>query len=503
MVFQPYQMAPGIVDAPTEATKTISWKDGNLIRWVNGRLAPIGAWEATTYAETASPIRRFYNWNDSTGETWTAVLCDNHLYVLFRGTLHDITPAGGMATPDSTGHAGGYGDYEYNYDTYGTERPQLVARKQMGSVFSLYNWGDHLLAMTSFDGRLLQWIPNPADIQPATVVDNAPVNNRAFAVTPERHVILFDYGGNTGQIAWCDQEDVTNWNFTDLVSKAGFLPVFPTAPHVGHIAFGGAQLTHTAKGSYLIRPVGLPYIYAVDPIEESNTPLSDRVIIESPMGPMWFSENGFWVFNGSNVQPIDCPLWNEIKEAIDKDLSRFLACAIRVVQFSEIWFFFPSKGSAKNDTAIVFNYRENWWSKAKLSRSAGTPSTYLTFTLMADDTKIYQHEQGTEYIGVSEYPWIEGHVISDTSRGGDLTFRQMKPDVEGDYSNLRFSLNYRMRLTADQQLTPNREMFGGTVDFMVTGKDFAVRIGAIDRRATKWTIGASEIDVVGRGVRRR
>ena len=58
--------------------------------------------------------------------------------------------------------------------------------------------------MASSDGRLLRWIPGPPT-EPegpnlAKPVENAPIGNRTFIVTAERHVMLFAMDGGSQQV---------------------------------------------------------------------------------------------------------------------------------------------------------------------------------------------------------------------------------------------------------------------------------------------------------------
>lgn len=504
MAFESLELIPGVVATPTKHSKSLNWSDANYIRWVAGKLQPVGGWEQTTIPATASPIRKWFDWADNDRNRWVAMLCDSHAYVMSRGMVYDITPEGGMASPSASFLAGGYGDDIYNYDDYGTPRPATLSPAILGGVFSLMNWGEDLLFMTSFDGKLYRWSPQtPTDA--AELVAAAPTDNRGFVVTPERHVILFDYDANQGQFAWCDQEDLDNWEFADTTSKAGFLPVYPVASHVASVPFMGRTLAFTTLNAYTINHVGLPFVYGFDLVGEHNIPVSDRAIFTTPAGPIWMAEGGFWLFNGVSIQPIECPLWNWIESQIDNLMARFLVHTVHIENRSELWFFFPSTNAQnqKNDRYVIYNYKENWWSNGRLSRSSGLSSSYLSYPLMADDIKVFQHEYGNTYQGVTEFPWIESFTFSEPRGGGDLTFRQLQPDMEGDFQSVRFSLTYRNKLSGGQTfVTPDRQCLGGYVSFLQTGKEFRLKIKVTENSARQWTLGNSGVDMTTRGVRR-
>ena len=108
--------------------------------------------------------------------------------------------------------------------------------------------------MASSDGRLLRWIPGPPT-EPegpnlAKPVENAPIGNRTFVVTAERHVILFAMDGVTNQFGWCSQEDIEDWDYSDLTSSASFYEIEPAAPFLAAQATRFGVLAFTVVGTY-------------------------------------------------------------------------------------------------------------------------------------------------------------------------------------------------------------------------------------------------------------
>src|SRR5690606_28442386 len=94
-------------------------------------------------------------------------------------------------------------------------------------VWTLDNWGEELRAMASADGRLLRWSPETPTVE-LDEVDNAPLG-RTFVVTPERHIMIFEAGGEPGRIEWSDEEDDTEWT-PGTTTKAGGFNVEPRSP---------------------------------------------------------------------------------------------------------------------------------------------------------------------------------------------------------------------------------------------------------------------------------
>lgn len=163
--FRPIEIPPGVVAMPTKQQRSSNWAEVNLMRWVEGQLAPIGGQQQYTF-KFASRCRAVHSWYDLNAVHYVAYLCEANLYVTIGdtdvgATLVDITPGGGIAPPQPAAQ-GGYGDDAYGADTYGTPRTlsTIQALDALPPAWSLDNFGAILLAMTSADQRLLQWDPS-------------------------------------------------------------------------------------------------------------------------------------------------------------------------------------------------------------------------------------------------------------------------------------------------------------------------------------------------------
>ena len=170
--FRPIEIPSGVVAMATKKMRSSNWSEVNLIRWREGQMTPMGGQAQLTNVVAgveqyrfASKCKAIHGWYDLAGVYHIAYLCESNLYVDTGGTLHDITPVGGIVAP--SGLVGGYGDALYMNppppdDLYGTPRsiPGSVAITKVPDAYSLDNFGAILYAMTSADGRLLMWDPS-------------------------------------------------------------------------------------------------------------------------------------------------------------------------------------------------------------------------------------------------------------------------------------------------------------------------------------------------------
>lgn len=109
--WQPIQIPPGVVAEPTKNMRSSNWAEVNLVRWVEGELAPVGG--QSQYAYTfASRCKAIHGWYDLQQTYHVAYVCEENVYVDTGGTLTEITPAGGWLGPTPTTQ-GGYGDGAY------------------------------------------------------------------------------------------------------------------------------------------------------------------------------------------------------------------------------------------------------------------------------------------------------------------------------------------------------------------------------------------------------
>jgi hypothetical protein len=153
MTYMPIQLPPGIVRGANPDDAPGRWFDGNLIRWRDGVMEPVGGWSKITTTALGSTARLIHQWKANNSLTMTLIGCDQHLYADDSGAYVDVTPAGFVALNSSTG--GGYGASSYGSSTYGTPRSGTSNLTPRREAWTLANWGEDVLGVASSDGRLL------------------------------------------------------------------------------------------------------------------------------------------------------------------------------------------------------------------------------------------------------------------------------------------------------------------------------------------------------------
>ena len=500
----PLKLPPGVVRGASDAEVTGRWYDAQLIRWVNGVLRPVPGWEriASTFA-VASKIRKIHPWTDNDGIEYIGVLCDSHAYVYVEGDFKDITPVGGMIGPSDNPLQGGYGTFDYNYDTYGSPRPDVSNLNIAGPAWSMSNWGEDLVFMSSYDGRLLRWKPSEPTSK-ATAVPGAPINNRCFVITPQRHCVMFGLGGKFNDWGWCAQEDIEDWDFSDPLNTAGMYTMSPAQRILCAIALKSGVLWFTAKNVYFSNYLGVPYIYGYEDIGDNISPVSPSTLVEYSDQAVWVALNGFWTFDGGSVRPVESTLLDYFKDKSDPIYTRFRSCAVNIGTATEVWFFFPSKDNTENNEYVSWDYVTNVWSKGKLKRSCGAAPEFAFYPIMSDGSFLYYHERG-QYYGGATLPYAESAALNMKSGSRLSTVLQAQADHASSYNNVFYSIIGRIpRLEGAQPAVETQRKQArsdGYVDWRMTARDFRLRIESAVDGGASWSFGQMLLKISQRGGR--
>jgi len=540
----PITFAPGVIRSSTAAGVGAQWYDSHLMRWVLGRMRPITGWERMDLPSFPSKIRAMHIWTDLGGTERAAIMCEEHLFVLEGSDvpgdddqLRDITPTGGIVPPANS-TKGGYGDDPYGANpepepvppeflpnTYGTERNPRRDRRRLGEIWKLGNFGQDLIAMSSADGRLLRWEPGP-DIAPdknlAIAVPTAPINNRTFVITAERHVMLFGMGGEVNKFGWCDQENIDDWDFLSIENTAGFYSVEPANRIVCAMQAQYAVIFWTTSGAYVVEYKALPYVYTYSYLGQYTAPISGLAPAVYSGTVIWPALDGFWRFDGSQVQMVNCPILDWFQDTADDTMTRLHMAGWLNGVNSEVWWCFPRKAVGdepavvENNTLIVYNFREQWWSIGKLGRTCGISGTSLGYPLMASIDTIYRHEKGTFYPDPDptfELPWIRSGFIG--LEGGTMaTTKQLLVDTDAELDAVSYqlfatkgrykgaperTLGPKIPATRRNNTTGADRSQQGKIDYRLSGRDFAIRMQSMGQKM--WTFGKGEVIVTQRGKR--
>jgi hypothetical protein len=366
---------------------------------------------------------------------------------------------------------------------------------------------------------------NVAVVQPANSGRGPVPQGRCFVVTQERFLMILGSvqdgttgGGSSRRFAWCDQENPGAWDYSNVTSQAGFLDIEPASPIICAIETRSGVLIWTAKKAYVSQFLGIPYVYNYVELSDSCTPWSPQSMATTSSLSLWMAEQGVFSFDGTSIMPVACKVRPWVDSDIDPVAVRELSFAAHLGEFNEWWWFFPQLNSPTNSRAIVYNYKEGWWTQARMSRSAGITSSYTSHPIFADDFVAFQHEVGSAYANASMpvvMPFAESFDLNLVSGSRLTTVKQLIPDVKGitpgsqavnnaAIANLLYSVFYRNSRSLgvnELQSIPKPVRSDGYVDLRVTGRDVRLRLDMATPVIQPFTLGQHLIDSVPRGDR--
>ena len=342
---------------------------------------------------------------DGTSEMETA---NNATHIITAITISKITAGGSSLLDDSAGdsvtitRARRYGNEDYNLST---------DLSLWATTWSLDNWGEDLIACSSDDGKIMYWDPSAANPlgTKAAALTNAPTSCIGALVTAERHLMALGAGGNRRKVQWCSQEANTTWSPTST-NTAGDFELETSGTIMQGKRVGPDILVVTDTDAHIINYVGPPYVYGRKKVGDSCGAMSRQSIATYESMACWMGVGSFFVYDGGRVKEIRC----DVSEYVFNDINmvhRSLVHAVVNIEYSEIWFYYPSGDANEIDRYVIWNFTENWWSIGQLARTCGHDAGLFPNPLSVGVTS-------TATPGAPTYPdgggWIYTHEIKRT-----------------------------------------------------------------------------------------
>lgn len=392
-------MRPGLYRAGTVYQSKGRYYDADLVRWYAGTMQPIAGWRQRdngTPLKVTGAARAAISWRANNGIAWLAIGTHDNLFACeAANSATSIAPLDLVAGREDAASGVGYGAGDYGESIYGTPRPETSTTGVLPATqWTLDTWGEHLVACSPADGRLLEWTLNPAT--PAAVITNAPTDCRGVSVTSERIMFALGAGGDPRALAWSDQEDNTDWTPTAL-NQAGDFVLQTTGEIVCGRRVRAGHLILTTHDAWLATYIGPPLVYGFQKVGSDCGVVSANAVAVADTFAAWMGPGGFWLYDGY-VKQLPC----EVHDAVYSDINQQqISKAVAVVHraFGEIWWHYPSEGSTENDRAVIWNYRENTWTFARIPRTCGDDAGVFEQPLLVAPTgEVYEHEVGTSYV---------------------------------------------------------------------------------------------------------
>ena len=393
MALLPVTPPAGIVKNGTDYANKGRWVDGDLIRFENGFLKPIGGWsKLIATALDGEPIG-MYAYADNTGESILAIGTRQKVYVLYKNSVVNITPSGFVN--DAANDPLGYGAYHWGVEDYGDARSQSGLPLASGH-FSFDNWGEDLIFCFSGDGKIYKWRPNTGGTADTigTVVTGAPTGCQAIVVTNERHLVAIGSGGDPRKVAWSDREDRNTWT-SSPTNTAGDLQIPTGGRALLGVKYQNDVIIFSDTGINRMYYTGSPFVYGISTAGSNCKAVSRRSVVATGNFLSWMGENSFFIYDGA-VREIQCDVHDFVYDNLNVP-GRAACWGGHNSNFNELWWGFPV-GSSQYlpNKYVIWNYRENTWAIGSLDRGCWIDQGVFDFPIAGDSSGfIYQHESTT------------------------------------------------------------------------------------------------------------
>lgn len=440
-------------------------------------------------------------------------------------TIQYVFTAGGT----SQSFGGGWGSGAWGEEEWGGT---VIGGYDKMGAWSQDNWGEDLVAC-AFDGPIFYWdATNPTnrmiDIRDLPGADgNAPEYARFIAVSHrDRHLLAFgpsnEFGGTTYApmtVRWCSQEDIFNWDESDLEGSAGSIPLSRGSRFIAVESTQREFLVWSDTTLYSLQFVGAPDVYVADILSDSADIAGMNAAQTFGTTTFWMGRSGFYVYDG-RVTKMPCPVWNAVSSNLNlQQLNKVYAGTNR--SRDEVIWFYPSAASDENDSYVAYDIVNDAWTVGTLCRTAWIDMDFQYPPLAADATgKLYYHETGSED-GSQDPPvpldaFLESAPFELSSEGsydkGDrfIFLRRILPDVYFTTQNSLPAPEMRIvikmmdkpgggftssgsgNVTGNTTLTVQE--FTEEIDLRLRGRSMTIRLES-DTPNSMWRMGVCRFDI--------
>jgi hypothetical protein len=208
----------------------------------------------------------------------------------------------------------------------------------------------------------------------------------------------------------------------------------------------------TDTSVYSLQYVGAPIVWSSQLVGDNISIVSPNSAVFVGSSVYWMGRGTFYVYSGQvTVNP--CPVRTFVFNGVNPTQEDQIF-AVHNEAFSEVWWFYPSKGSTTIDKYVVYNYKDNLWYYGTMARTAAVDSATTNSFIAADyEGNLIEHEFGTDDLSTPTPQPIHAYVASgDVTLGEGDRFSfisQVIPDLNFDGSQTEtpsatFSLQPRL-----------------------------------------------------------
>lgn len=326
------------------------------------------------------------------------------------------------------GQGYGLGSYGYGYYGYGSTGALEAPRR-----WSLGEWGPSIVASPT-NGAVYYWDSSAGVLNnPATQIMNAPLyNTQIFVAMPQQQIVSL--GAEVGSVQdpllvrYCDVSDFDVW-IAASTNQAGSFRLTSGGRIVGGIQAQQQGLIWTETDLWVMQYVQPPFVYGFNQIGSGCGLIGSAAMGAINSNVYWMGTNNFYVFNGSSVIDVPCPVWDQVFRNLNTEQAEKITCAINS-PFNEVTWYYPSaSGNGENDKYVKVNVDSGAWDYGNLSRLAWLDQSILGMPIGVDENSyLQQHEISNNADGLPMDSWAETGLFKISDGEYFIFVERMYPD---------------------------------------------------------------------------
>lgn len=461
----PIKMKPGVFRNGTRLQAQSRWHSANRVRWHDGSMRPIGGWDTKPKVENGDVtgpadklvtpgqdpvevVRDGIAWRNNNAEPIT-VWGSNYKAVWQKqdGTFEDISPSGFPTGPSDPTVQTGYGSGLYGQGLYGRNPSVVDPVLNYVGRWKFDTWGENLIGLADWDGKLYQWVPVAGNNFEAISGDTFTPDDaiKDFIVTQER--FLMTVGGSSAarqqelrRVTWSHRENFTVWE-PKPENQAGSYVLPGKGEILGIFNLRNQVFILTETDAWIGRYIGPPYVYGFEQVGQNCQCIHKSTVAVLPNGSaVWAGERNFWIYDGS-VHELPCDLIDYLVDDLSIDNVSKSFTWINSA-YSELWFHYPSVTDPGYDGAdnltrvepgryVMWNWSTGTWSQGQLRRTAGLPAGVYNLPQMVDyEGQAYWHENAGNTYTDNVNPAVRSGPLLKQYGGQNVAIRAVIPDAQ-------------------------------------------------------------------------
>lgn len=363
--------------------------------------------------------------------------------------------------PVASGIGYGLGDYgEGGYGLGTSSAAQQTGTPLAATDWVQDNWGEILIAVPE-GGGIYYWQPG-SNFQNLRIIPNAPLfNDGAFVSMAQQQIIAWGSSVDAREsggigiyqddllLKWCDIGDFFVWDQLPENFAREFR-ISTGSRCISAKASKNRNLVWTDLDLHAMTFNGSDSVYSVNRVGSNCGLTGKHARAQQADTDYWMGVGNFFKYAGDGVTPIECSVWDEVFQRIDPDFRHRVACGSNS-DFSEIWWFYPTIGSAGMLTHFAkLSIVEGTWDSGAIDRCAWIDRSVLGNPLGASSTGIvYAHESGYNDDSIALVPIMETGDFY-ISEGEEFVFvDQVYPDfkygIEGSAGDAQIQMTMLCR----------------------------------------------------------